>query len=187
MHLVRYTLIFLCAVSAGFFFVRARYAPAPPPLAPIVSGEQIATSYRDILPFTIEDADAFFHQGGKRGVLFVYRSDCAPCDAQWQEIAKLSPDIPLLAVAADDSVQGFAASRIGNGDKVRHTPYYLPPSRLLTLRTWLRDHRCRFTGALPFVALTDGKGQCAMAWQGLTASTAIEGVANYVENASPAP
>lgn len=183
----RYIALFLAAWGIGFLFSRLAHDVPKTAEAPPVSVELLEQAYKRIEPFHMSLAEQLFTSGKGKGLLFVYRSDCLACDAQWKEFAKLSGNIPLLAISADDTPEDFASSLARTEPGAKEPLYYLPPGRLLTLRTWLRDHKCRFTGALPFVALTDGKGNCVMAWQGLTAVSAIEGVAEYIGKTAEAP
>ena len=181
-----YVLLFVLSCVCGFALTHATYKPEPESVAPPVSVERLAKAYRTMAPFTLELLETYFTTQTGRALVYVYRSDCAACNAQWRELEKMTTTMPLLALSADDTPHDFAAGLAASNHQVPYVPYYVPPSRQLAMRTWLRDHNCRFTGALPFVALTDGKGGCIMAWQGLTASSAIEGVANYVASAPTA-
>lgn len=179
-----YTGLAVAALVAGFALTRQTASlPQVPDTAPPITAEQLAQAYKAIRPIDASMLDTFFHSQKDKGLLFVYRSDCKACDAQWKELSKMSVSIPLLAISADDSVDEFANALVNPRHSVDYVPYYVSSGRLLSLRTWLREHRCCFTGALPFIALTNGKGRCVMAWQGFTAYSAIEGVAKYVKNA----
>lgn len=181
-----YISLALALFGLGFLFTRLTHEQSPAPSAvslPAVTEEQLAAAYERITLFDLPAIEKFFTS---RGIVFVYRSDCTQCDAQWRELAKLPRDMPLLALSADDTPDTFARALASRSSDASPTPYYIPPGRVLGLRSWLREHGCRFAGPLPFIALTDGKGRCAMAWQGLTAHTAIEGVLAYLAS-PPAP
>lgn len=176
-----YILLALALFGLGFLFTRLTQPPLPAPSAPAVPAEQLAAAYGRITLFDLPAIEDFFTS---RGIVFVYRSDCTPCEAQWRELAKLPHDLPLLALSADDTPDAFAFALARRSTETSATPYYVTPGRLLGLRSWLRAHGCHFTGALPFIALTDGKGRCMMAWQGLTAHTAIEDMLPYLARPS---
>lgn len=176
----------LALFGLGFLFTRLTHEHSPAPsavTAPAVTEEQLANAYERIALFDLTALQEFFTS---RGIVFIYRSDCRQCDAQWGELARLPRDLPLLALSADDTPDMFARALASRSPDTGPVPYYISPGRVLGLRSWLRDHGCRFAGPLPFIALTDGKGRCAMAWQGLTAHTAIEGVLTYLAS-PPAP
>lgn len=177
-----YILLALTLFGLGFLFTRLTHEPAATPVH-AVTEVQLAAAYDRIAPFDAPVTEQFF---ASQGLVFIYRNNCPPCEAQWDELAKLPRDLPLLALSMDDTPDAFAHALATRNTDIHYTPYHVAPGRVLSLRNWLRTRRCRFTGALPFIALTDGKGHCAMAWQGFTAHTAIKGVLKYL-SPPPAP
>lgn len=185
-----YIALFVLSCAVGFVITRDSSGPAAHALRTnpvMVSPEALANAIKAIRPIDLRKLESFFTAKGTRGILYVYRSDCAECDKQWVELAKIQSSLPLLAVSVDDSINALALGTATNKAAPDYVPYYVPPARVLTLRRWLRDRNCRFTGPLPFVAMTDGNGTCIMAWQGLTAHSAIDGVARYVAEKPTAP
>ncbi len=191
---IHYILLFVISCSAGFYL--ARHLPAPAvtseiqqaeaDAAPTPTLEQLAQAYRQIVPIDLSLLEDFFWQKKEASLIYIYRSKCEPCEKQWLELSKLTNNLPLMAIAADDSPHDFASSLAVGQRPVKYTPYYVTPSRLLTLRRYLKDHGCRYDGPLPYLAIVDGKGKCSMAWQGFTAASAIDGVAPYVSRTTTA-
>ncbi len=179
MKIFRLVCIFLVSCVAGFAVTHFVRTPIAIKSAPIASAEEMARAFRAIKPVARETLADFFSHPKGQGILYIYRSDCTSCVSQWIELASIERSLPLLAISADDSPQAFAISLASTPKIMAFTPYYMPPSRILGLRTELRAKSCGFTGALPFVAITDGKGQCLTSWQGLTARSAIEAVLQY--------
>lgn len=182
--------LFVLSCAIGFIITRDSRGPVTHALRTnpvMVSPEALASAIKSIRPIDLRKLESFFADKGTRGIVYVYRSDCKECDRQWGELAKMQSTLPLLAVSVDDTVNALAVGTATNKASLDYVPYYVPPARVLTLRRWLRDRNCRFTGPLPFVAMTDGNGTCMMAWQGLTAHSAIDGVARYVAEKPATP
>lgn len=184
MQWLRLSVVFVVSCAVGFALARG-FNLAPPSVKQTTPApEALAQSFRQIIPLNEQVlVDFFTHPKGK-GIIYIYRSDCRDCERQWQELALLSGNLPLLAISADDSRFQFATSLAVREKVMPFKPYFVPAARVLGLRSWLGERGCKHTGPLPFIALTNGKGACTMSWRGFTSHTAIEGVANYTVSSS---
>lgn len=184
----RHLLIGIAAFATGFLLQFVGHTPAPSPvLHPAPGEEAIAKRFREIASIGEPGLELFFETTGRPGVVYIYRSDCTDCDKQWSAIQPLLRSTPMLVVSLDDSRRSLAQKLAATEGTLAFTPYYVPPRRMLTVRTWLRDRNCPFTGQLPFVAVTDGFGHCAAAWQaGVDSSTVLAAVKTLKDNNSSA-
>lgn len=176
----RHLLIGIAAFATGFLLQSVWRAPSPSPVSPLQpppQAEAIEKRFREIASIGEPGLELFFETTGRPGVVYMYRSDCRDCDTQWNALRPLLRSTPMLVVSLDDSRRSLAQKLAVTEGPLAFTPYYVPPRRMLSVRTWLRDRNCPFSGQLPFVAVTDGFGHCAAAWQdGVDPSTVLAAV-----------
>jgi len=177
------------AFAVGFYLQAVLVPRAPIALKPEPEPDQEAVSarFREISSIGQPGLELFFAATGRPGIVYFYRTDCRECDAQWASLRPLVRSMPMLVASFDDSRASLAQKLASEPGSLPFIPHHVPPRRMLTVRTWLRDHNCPFSGHLPFVAVTDGNGNCAAAWEGETPASTIVSAYNYMkDNNSPA-
>lgn len=181
-----YILIGMFAFVTGFAIQSAMRDKVPvslPKKSPAaVSPSDVDKRYREITSIGQPGLELFFETTGRPGILYVYRTDCADCDAQWSELRPLLKQTPMLVVSFDDKRHSLAEKLAAEKGSLPFVPHHVPARRVLTVRTWLRDRGCGFNGTLPFTAITDGYGNCTAAWEGPTGAGVVLAAFNAMKN-----
>lgn len=165
-------IFYVCVLALGMLISigseKSHLNSLPKPISEKLATERLLQLKR----LDLSDLQSFFATP-EPGLIFVYATWDEMSQREYQTLLPLMERMPSLALAVGDDPVPIAMLHASDAKALPFTPLVITHRQILSTRNFLQSRGCHINSRLPYIALSDGNGNCIAQWQGYVDADSI--------------
>lgn len=160
-RLTFYACVLALGMLIGISSEKSHLSALPKPISESLTTERLLQLKR----LDVADLQTFFSTP-EPGLIFVYATWDDMSLREYHTLLPLMERMPSLALAVGDDPVPIAMLHASDEKALPFAPLVITRRQILSTRNFLQSRGCHINATLPYIALSDGNGNCIAQWQG---------------------
>lgn len=167
-RLIFYVCVLALGMLIGIISEKSHLSTLPKPISESLTTERLLQLKR----LDLADLQTFFSTP-EPGLIFMYATWDDVSQREYKTLLPLMERMPSLAIAVGDDPLPIAMLHASDTSALPFTPLVVTRRQILSTRNFLESRGCHINATLPYIALSDGNGNCVAEWQGYVDANSI--------------